>query len=94
MSEIVTRDAVQSESRTSTRSGRSLVRTAPRPNDRPDLVMRLIEHDPAAVLVAVHEGRIVGTSVSGWDGWRAKLYRLAVVQAGAVGALAADGDLA
>lgn len=49
-----------------------------RPNDRPELIGRLIDHDPQAILVAEESGRIVATIVSGWDGWRANLYRLAV----------------
>jgi ribosomal protein S18 acetylase RimI-like enzyme len=39
---------------------------------------RLLERDPGALLVAESDGRIVGTLVVGWDGWRCHLYRLAV----------------
>ncbi len=39
---------------------------------------RLLERDPGALLVAEHDGRVVGTLIVGWDGWRAHLYRLAV----------------
>jgi len=49
-----------------------------RPADDAGLVRRLLERDPAAVIVAQDEGVIVGTVVGGWDGWRAHLYRLAV----------------
>ena len=49
-----------------------------RPTDRPDLVVQLVARDPEALLLAVEDGRIVGTVISGWDGWRAHLYRLAV----------------
>lgn len=49
-----------------------------RPEDRPDLVARLLEHDPASVILAEVDGELVGTVVAGWDGWRANLYRLAV----------------
>lgn len=49
-----------------------------RPDDRPDLVHALIEHDPEAVLLAELDGRVVATIIGGWDGWRANLYRLAV----------------
>ncbi len=49
-----------------------------RPPDRPELVERLLQHDPDAVLVAEVNGRILATIVCGWDGWRANLYRLAV----------------
>lgn len=41
-------------------------------------VTGLLEHDPEALLVAEDDGRIVGTLVVGWDGWRCHLYRLAV----------------
>lgn len=49
-----------------------------RPTDTRAAVDRLLERDPEACLVAVLEGRIVGTVIAGWDGWRAHLYRLAV----------------
>lgn len=51
---------------------------AGRPLDHPSAVERLIAHDDGALLVAVHEGAVVGTVIAGWDGWRAHLYRLAV----------------
>lgn len=41
-------------------------------------VQRLIERDPEALDVAVLDGRTVASLISGWDGWRAHLYRLAV----------------
>ncbi|MEV6247418.1 GNAT family N-acetyltransferase [Streptomyces sp. NPDC051742] len=42
-------------------------------------VTRLVERDPEALLLAVADGRIVGSVIAGWDGWRASLYRLAVL---------------
>ncbi len=42
-------------------------------------VARLIERDPEALIVAELEGLVVGTVIAGWDGWRASLYRLAVL---------------
>jgi ribosomal protein S18 acetylase RimI-like enzyme len=39
---------------------------------------RLIDHDPGALLVADEGGRIVGTVVAAWDGWRGSVYRLVV----------------
>jgi len=63
---------------------------ADRPPDSPDAVRRLIERDPAALILAVdnnpteHGGGardgevIVGSIIVGWDGWRCHLYRLAV----------------
>lgn len=38
----------------------------------------LLQADPRALLVAEHDGIIVGTVIVGWDGWRCHLYRLAV----------------
>jgi ribosomal protein S18 acetylase RimI-like enzyme len=50
-----------------------------RPTDSAVKVETLIARDPEACTVAVtEEGRIVGSLISGWDGWRAHLYRLAV----------------
>jgi ribosomal protein S18 acetylase RimI-like enzyme len=41
-------------------------------------ITALISHDPAALIVAENEGRIVGSIIAGWDGWRGSVYRLAV----------------
>lgn len=49
-----------------------------RPADDASKVRTLLERDPQACEVAVLDGRIVATLISGWDGWRAHLYRLAV----------------
>lgn len=49
-----------------------------RPADRVDLVLRLVGRDPDAVILAELDGRIVGTVIAGWDGWRAHLCRLVV----------------
>jgi ribosomal protein S18 acetylase RimI-like enzyme len=38
----------------------------------------LLRRDPHALLVAVHGGRVMGSIIVGWDGWRCHLYRLAV----------------
>ncbi|WP_344939610.1 GNAT family N-acetyltransferase [Sphaerisporangium flaviroseum] len=43
-----------------------------------DSVRRLIERDPEALLIAEVDGRMAGTLIAGWDGWRCHLYRLAV----------------
>jgi ribosomal protein S18 acetylase RimI-like enzyme len=38
-----------------------------------------LTHAPNAVLlVAIVDGRIVGSVIGGWDGWRGNIYRLAV----------------
>jgi ribosomal protein S18 acetylase RimI-like enzyme len=46
--------------------------------DRAEEVERLVEGSPAALLVAEHEGEVVGALIAGWDGWRGSMYRLAV----------------
>jgi ribosomal protein S18 acetylase RimI-like enzyme len=51
---------------------------AHRPSDSAVAVELLVERDPEALLLAEDDGRIVGTIVVGWDGWRCHLYRLAV----------------
>ncbi|MBW5484080.1 GNAT family N-acetyltransferase [Streptomyces bambusae] len=43
-----------------------------------DGVTRLITRDPQALILAEHDGRLVGTVIAGYDGWRCSLYRLAV----------------
>lgn len=49
-----------------------------RPADTADAVMRLLARDAGACLVAEIHGRLIGSVIAGWDGWRAHLYRLAV----------------
>lgn len=49
-----------------------------RPVDTPEAVVRLLACDPEACIVADLDGRLVGSLIAGWDGWRAHLYRLAV----------------
>jgi ribosomal protein S18 acetylase RimI-like enzyme len=41
-------------------------------------VRGLLERDPDALLLAESDGRIVGSLIVGWDGWRGIFYRLAV----------------
>ncbi|MEO3809391.1 GNAT family N-acetyltransferase [Sphaerisporangium sp. B11E5] len=47
-------------------------------HDTPEGVRRLIARDPDALMIAELDGRMVGTLIAGWDGWRCHLYRLAV----------------
>jgi ribosomal protein S18 acetylase RimI-like enzyme len=51
---------------------------AARPPDTRQAVTALLGRDPDAVIVAEHEGDLVGSVIAGWDGWRCHLYRLAV----------------
>jgi ribosomal protein S18 acetylase RimI-like enzyme len=46
--------------------------------DTRQAVTALLGRDPDAVIVAEHEGDLVGSVIAGWDGWRCHLYRLAV----------------
>ncbi|MFH9137476.1 GNAT family N-acetyltransferase [Streptomyces sp. NPDC017524] len=41
-------------------------------------VARLVERDPAALILAERDRTLVGTVIVGFDGWRCHLYRLAV----------------
>jgi ribosomal protein S18 acetylase RimI-like enzyme len=47
--------------------------------DDPASLLRLLERDPDGLLVAEEDGALVGTAMVVFDGWRANLYRLAVV---------------
>jgi ribosomal protein S18 acetylase RimI-like enzyme len=50
----------------------------PTSTDSDGVLASLIDHDPGALIVAEVDGRIVGTVIAGWDGWRGSIYRLAV----------------
>jgi ribosomal protein S18 acetylase RimI-like enzyme len=39
---------------------------------------RLIQEPGAVLLVATIDGRIIGSVIGGWDGWRGNIYRIAV----------------
>ena len=49
-----------------------------RPFDSIDAIIRLLERDPQSLILARFEGKIVGTVIAAWDGWRGSIYRLAV----------------
>lgn len=49
-----------------------------RPTDTREAVASLLARDPEAVIVAEHDGELIGSVIAGWDGWRCHLYRLAV----------------
>ncbi len=55
-----------------------LADTVPRPTDhRAGLELRL-QRDRELFLLALDGGRVVGSLMGGWDGWRGNMYRLAV----------------
>ena len=56
-------------------AARSSYSTTP---DSLEVLRRLRERDPESLLVARRNGRVVGTLIAGWDGWRGNMYRLAV----------------
>jgi ribosomal protein S18 acetylase RimI-like enzyme len=46
--------------------------------DKPEYLQRFHDFSPDLFLVAELDGRIVGTVIGGWDGWRAQIARLSV----------------
>ena len=52
--------------------------THPTITDTPGDLVRLLNDQPGALLVAEVDGRLAGSLMATWDGWRANLYRLAV----------------
>ena len=68
----------------------------PSATDDPASLLRLLEIDPGALLVAEDDGRLVGTAMVVFDGWRVNLYRLAVVperrRRGVARALVEEGE--
>jgi ribosomal protein S18 acetylase RimI-like enzyme len=64
--------------------------------DRADALRRLLDTSTDGLLVAELDGRIVGTVIATWDGWRAGLYRLAVLPSerrrGVARALIGEGE--
>jgi ribosomal protein S18 acetylase RimI-like enzyme len=49
-----------------------------RPRDTAEALEALLVRDPDATIVAETDGRLAGSVIAGWDGWRYHLYRLAV----------------
>jgi ribosomal protein S18 acetylase RimI-like enzyme len=50
----------------------------PTSTDTESALRALVAHDAGALIVALESGRIVGTVIAGWDGWRGSVYRLVV----------------
>jgi len=53
----------------------------PSVGEDPETLGRLVARRDRPLIVAEAEGRVVGSVVAGWDGWRGSLYRLAVAPA-------------
>jgi ribosomal protein S18 acetylase RimI-like enzyme len=51
----------------------------PRPTDTLPEVERVVREHPETLLVGEEAGRLVGSVIAGWDGWRGGIYRLAVL---------------
>lgn len=51
----------------------------PRPTDTLPEVQRIVREHPGTLLVGEENGRLVGSVIAGWDGWRGGIYRLAVL---------------
>lgn len=50
----------------------------PSPTDSLAALERILGEPQARVIVAEHDGRIVGSVIAAWDGWRGNIYRVAV----------------
>ena len=71
--------------------------TVPSSTDDAESIAALLERSPDAVIIAEDgSGRIVGTVIAGFDGWRGAMYRVAVHPAtrrrGVATALVAEGE--
>jgi ribosomal protein S18 acetylase RimI-like enzyme len=51
----------------------------PTATDEPERLRHLMVANAQALIVADDGGRLVGTVIAGWDGWRGGIYRLAVI---------------
>ena len=64
--------------------------------DEPEALHRLLAAPTGTLLLAERDGRLVGTVIAGWDGWRGNLYRLVVAadhrRRGVARALVADAE--
>ena len=50
----------------------------PSVTDHADALRRRLDRDPSLFVLAWERGRLVGSLIGGWDGWRGHMYRLAV----------------
>ena len=70
----------------------------PSPTDNRDEVVKLLASPHAVLLVAEAGGRVAGTVIGAWDGWRGNIYRLTVApgfrRRGLARSLVAEADRA
>jgi ribosomal protein S18 acetylase RimI-like enzyme len=52
---------------------------SPTVTDRSEALAQLLRSSQSILLLADVDGRLAGTVIGGWDGWRGNIYRLAVV---------------
>jgi ribosomal protein S18 acetylase RimI-like enzyme len=50
----------------------------PTHTDDEDGLLTLLAADPRALILAEDNGRVVGSVIAAWDGWRGSIYRLVV----------------
>lgn len=53
--------------------------STPSVSDSIDALEQTLQSDGELLLIAEYQGRIIGTAMGGWDGWRGNIYRLAVL---------------
>lgn len=53
----------------------------PSPTDSLPALEHILAQPQARVLVAVRAGRLIGSVIAAWDGWRGNIYRIAVAPA-------------
>ncbi|GAA2897758.1 N-acetyltransferase [Actinoplanes cyaneus] len=78
MEDLILRVAKRSELDSVLAFWRGAAENDSRPADTSDAVDALVARDPEALILAITDGKIAGTIIAGWDGWRCHLYRLAV----------------
>jgi ribosomal protein S18 acetylase RimI-like enzyme len=57
----------------------SLADAEPTVTDDAASLRALLNREPDGLLVAEHDGEVIGTLIATWDGWRGHFYRLAVL---------------
>jgi ribosomal protein S18 acetylase RimI-like enzyme len=77
VNEVIIRDAHPGDFDAILRLWESIDRHTGLP-DKPEYLMQFHKFSPGLFLVAEGDGRVVGTVIGGWDGWRAQIARLAV----------------